>query len=682
MHSSFLPLAAAAVALASTAHPASASSAHDAPPPKHSVHRFRDKRMYDIRADNGVVNLDFLSNDFARVTRKFNKSALNFKANHAALPHAERLAKRREDVFAKARAMELRYADHERREKKKRDASVLERRSKASLDKRAPSGSVPLTDYFSGGNDAAYFGGISIGTPAQSFEVIFDTGSADLWVPSSKSSTSHDKLRDSASSSLETSSAEWDITYGTGSSEGYLARDVVSAGGYTVQQQIFALADTSAPVVEALPSDGICGMAFSTIATSGAPTFLENLITADSISQPQVGFYLQRAKDLTKQSRGTIGGGEMCVGCADSSKYTGQLSWNAVTAQSYWEVESDGVAVDGNVVSGTNMAVALDTGTTLIYVPTSVASALYSQLGGTPLKGSSGEYTVPCVATFGTIGLSFGGVVYNIPLEDIFLGYASASNTEQCVLGIIAQDMYDAEGNSVAIVGGLFLKAVYSVYTYSHNGSPAVGLAPSITSGVSSSGGASSSSSSQASSSSSGSGSASSGSASSGSASGSSGASSGSSSGGSSGGAFAYSASAVAQVTDDPGVATSIATYDASSAAARASSVAAAAAASDASVAAAAGSSLASAASSSSAAAAGGFTFTVFSTAAVATSTAGVTSASTTSPTTDAAAAAASADSAAAASSTSGAATLARAAGSALALVGAVVVGGALALVV
>ncbi|GAA5844769.1 hypothetical protein JCM9279_002914 [Rhodotorula babjevae] len=680
MHSSFLPLAAAAaVALAASAHPATASSSHDSPPPKHAVHRFRrDKRMYDIRADNGVVNLDFLSNDFARVTRKFNKSALNFKANHAALPHAERLAKRREDVFAKARAMELRYTEHERREKKKRDASVIERRSKASLDKRAPSGSVPLTDYFSGGNDAAYFGGIGIGTPAQSFEVIFDTGSADLWVPSSKSSTSHDKFDGSASSTLETSSAEWDITYGTGSSEGYLARDVVSAGGYTVQQQIFALADTSAPVVEALPSDGICGMAFSTIATSGAPTFLENLITADSISQPQVGFYLQRAKDLTSQSRGTIGGGEMCVGCADSSKYTGQLSWNAVTAQSYWEVESDGVAVDGQVVSGTNTAVALDTGTTLIYVPTSVASALYSQLGGTPLKGSSGEYTVPCVATFGTIGLSFGGVVYNIPLEDIFLGYASASNTEQCVLGIIAQDMFDAEGNSVAIVGGLFLKAVYSVYTYSHNGSPAVGLAPSITSGVSSSGGASSSSSSQASSSASGS--ASSGSASSGSVSGSSGSSSGSASRGSSAGAFAYSASAVAQVTDDPGVATSIATYDASSAAARASSVAAAAAASDASVAAAAGSSLASAASSSSAAAAGGFTFTVFSTAAVATSTAGVTSASTTAPSSDAAAAAASADSAAAASSTSGA--MARAAGSALALVGAVFVGGALALVV
>lgn len=103
-----------------------------------------------------------------------------------------------------------------------------------------------------GGRDAMYYGKVTTGTPAQSFQIDFDTGSGDYWLYAPNAVTSHTKFQNS-SSTLTTSTAPWSIRYATGASKGYLAQDVVNVGGYTVRKQVFALANVSAPSLEALP---------------------------------------------------------------------------------------------------------------------------------------------------------------------------------------------------------------------------------------------------------------------------------------------------------------------------------------------------------------------------------------------------------------------------------------------
>ena len=108
----------------------------------------------------------------------------------------------------------------------------------SSFYKYETSPEVVISDY----QNAEYYGSIAVGTPAQTFTVIFDTGSSNLWIPS-KTCTgcgSHNLYNDAASSTYIANGSVFNIQYGSGPVAGILSTDNVNVGGLTVLKQTFA----------------------------------------------------------------------------------------------------------------------------------------------------------------------------------------------------------------------------------------------------------------------------------------------------------------------------------------------------------------------------------------------------------------------------------------------------------
>ena len=218
---------------------------------------------------------------------------------------------------------------------------------------------------------ATDFSEIDIGKPAQTFKVVLDTGSSNLWVPSTECGSIacylHNKYDHSASSSYTKNGSEFKIEYGSGSLEGYISQDDVTIGDLVIKGQHFAEATAEPGLAFAFGRfDGIMGLGYDTISVNKIVPPFYNMMNQKLIDEPVFAFYLGDAEDSS----------EVIFGGYDKSHYKGDLVKIPLRRKAYWEVDLDAITLGENTAEFENTGAILDTGTSLIVMPTTMAELM------------------------------------------------------------------------------------------------------------------------------------------------------------------------------------------------------------------------------------------------------------------------------------------------------------------
>lgn len=321
---------------------------------------------------------------------------------------------------------------------------------------------VPVDNFL----NAQYFSEIAIGNPPQEFKVVLDTGSSNLWVPSSDCSSIacylHNKYDHSDSSSYKKNGSDFAIRYGSGSVEGYISKDTVQIGDLKIKDQLFGEATSEPGLAFAFGRfDGILGLGYDTISVNGIPPPFYSMVDQGLLDEPVFAFYLSDTNSKEAESEAIFGG-------VNKEHYTGEMTKIPLRRKAYWEVDLDAITFGGETAEFESTGAILDTGTSLIALPSTLADLLNKEMGAK--KGYNGQYTVECSKRDSLPDLTFTLTGHNFTIGpyDYILEVQGS-----CISSFMGFDIPPPAGPLV-ILGDSFLRRYYSVYDLGNN---AVGLA-------------------------------------------------------------------------------------------------------------------------------------------------------------------------------------------------------------
>eukprot|EP01084_Bolivina_argentea_P273042 465022_1 len=298
--------------------------------------------------------------------------------------------------------------------------------------------------------DEQYYGIISIG--GQTFNVMFDTGSANLWVPSisCSSCTSTNKFDSSSTTTYSTVSGEsFSIKYGSASATGIVASDIVSVGSLSTTADFGLVTDITTENTNKW--DGICGLAYQSIADNHIEPLFLQLYNTGKINDKLFAFYLNDNDTPA-----------LHLGGFDESR---EIWWADVINEAYFELYMSTIDVDEMSQNSVRTAIS-DSGTSFLVGPETEVENVGNAIGAI-YNSAEGTWSVDCSlkSSLKNIDITLKSSEYgdehtfSLTYED----YIIESDSE-CVVAIMS-----LSGADFWLLGDVFIRKYYTVYDMTNN---------------------------------------------------------------------------------------------------------------------------------------------------------------------------------------------------------------------
>lgn len=248
----------------------------------------------------------------------------------------------------------------------------------------------------------------------------------------------HQKYDSSASSSYHKNGSEFAIRYGSGEVAGIVSEDTLHIGDLKVKNQLFGEATNEPGLAFAFGRfDGIFGLGYDTISVNKIPPPFYNMIDQKLLDEPVFAFYLGDTNE-GQESEATFGG-------IDKSHYTGKMTKIPLRRKAYWEVNLDAITFGKDTAELDNTGAILDTGTSLIALPTTLADLLNAKIGAK--KGFNGQYTVDCKKrdTEPDMTFNLSGYNFSITAKDYIQEIQGS-----CISAFMGMDFPEPVGTSLS----------------------------------------------------------------------------------------------------------------------------------------------------------------------------------------------------------------------------------------